>query len=425
MANTFCRGTIKTYSRQKAHLENSYDVDRPRKRICMDNVGNAVARDISTGRLLHSYGPAKQASSTIILEGSVSSSVSPPSSPALRDQPFLPSDPAQEEESPLSSPPSSPPERLPSPVTTSRRPAFSFLKRIKPSDVDPLSPHPLSEVTANVRKLQPVRNSKTTMTQTQIDLGGDVRKSCRMCGMEYVPSVKEDAELHKVFCGMNLDGIDLGKSFLKDETLRRGLSVSATEQKEEVIAVDRRCSLGVKNQVKRILESVNTELSAANIHDDTLWEPSRVDASEKQTAGKRKANQHHQETNGNRFKAFMYLVGDRCVGFCLAERISNAYSVTCKGPIGRQAHATVTSSSLSVSHEANLALLGISRIWTSRSFRDKGIATKLLDSARLNFYYGVQVPKHLVAFSQPTESGGRLAEKWFGAKDGWGIYQVD
>ena len=79
-------------------------------------------------------------------------------------------------------------------------------------------------------------------------------------------------------------------------------------------------------------------------------------------------------------------------------------------------------------------LLGISRIWVSKSHRRKGIATRLLDSARAHFFYGFRVPKKMVAFSQPTESGRQLAEKWFGAValekrtdgssegDGWHVY---
>jgi hypothetical protein len=32
------------------------------------------------------------------------------------------------------------------------------------------------------------------------------------------------------------------------------------------------------------------------------------------------------------------------------------------------------------------------------------------------------VDKERVAFSQPTESGGNLARKWFGRQSGWHVY---
>jgi len=34
----------------------------------------------------------------------------------------------------------------------------------------------------------------------------------------------------------------------------------------------------------------------------------------------------------------------------------------------------------------------------------------------------VEVPKGMVAFSQPTESGARLAREWFGMQSGWSVY---
>jgi N-acetyltransferase len=80
------------------------------------------------------------------------------------------------------------------------------------------------------------------------------------------------------------------------------------------------------------------------------------------------------------------------------------------------------SSSISVGTVAEPAMLGISRIWTSNLFRKHGIATKLLEVARSQFLYGMTIKKEQVAFSQPTESGGRLAKKWFGQREGWHVY---
>ena len=265
--------------------------------------------------------------------------------------------------------------------------------------------------------------------QMQIDLGGDNRKTCRACGMEYIPSVKEDLAMHKEFCGMNAGGVELGKPFLRDESLRRLASQRVSKkEKEEVVVIDRRSTLALKSKVGKVLELVNAELSAAEICDETLWEPQKSDTLERQTLGKRKDSQQSHEKGTDRFKAFMYLVGDRCVSFCLAEKISNAFPVV--NPTTRASNedgivANPESSSISVSTMADIALLGISRIWTSKSQRNRGHALELLECARNNFFYGVQVPKNLVAFSQPTESGGRLARRWFGAKTDWHIYRGD
>jgi N-acetyltransferase len=105
------------------------------------------------------------------------------------------------------------------------------------------------------------------------------------------------------------------------------------------------------------------------------------------------------------------------------------------------------------------AVLGISRIWTSASHRHQKIARRLLDVAYVADNVQVAertsvdaeirpqpdmqngnheqlkaqtshvmppVPKlenfDGVAFSQPTETGTRLARKWFGKTFGWKVY---
>ena len=60
--------------------------------------------------------------------------------------------------------------------------------------------------------------------------------------------------------------------------------------------------------------------------------------------------------------------------------------------------------------------LGISRIWVCRTQRSNGIATQLLEAARKNVIYGREVNKHSIAWSQPTESGGKLASIYNGVK---------
>ena len=400
----------------------------------MDVAGNAIEENLN--RIIQ-YGDAfkpevyedrgiKQA-----CDQRVMSSSTPPSSSPTSYKKHFSSDAALEQSSGLSSPPSSPPEALVPSIATSRKPAFSFLKR-KKSDNSHTSVHlPLSERNPNVQKPPPHRRTvKKALTQMQIDLGGDSRKTCRLCGMEYIPSIKEDSNLHKDFCGMNVAGVELGRPFLKEEALKHLITQGSRRQEKEghLVVVDRRSSLPMKTKVKRVLEVVNAEMSAAEISDDILWEPQMLDVSEKQTFGKRKDGQQHHEKGTDRFKAFMYLIGDRCVGFCLAERITNAFSVIDDNAASKTYNNLLfssKSSSISVSKTASIALLGISRIWTCKSYRKRGIALELLDCARDNFFYGLQIPKNLIAFSQPTESGGRLAAKWFETNADWHVYRGD
>ncbi|MCJ1450651.1 N-acetyltransferase O1 (Establishment of cohesion protein 1) [Mycoblastus sanguinarius] len=423
VSNSFKRGTLKTYSRQRARVDSSCDVDRPRKRIRMDATGSVVEENFGLlleeeNTLDEGCAPAKDHTPT----EDPPSSITAPSSPPAAERALLSSD-ALQDDSELSSPLSSPP-RLPSPVPASRKPAFSFLKRKRQTFDDGSASEPLSDITPNVRKMP--RVAKRRMTQMQIDLGGEVRRTCRTCGMEYIPSVKEDGALHSKFCAINAGGVEMGKTFLKDDSVKRIRSERASgTEGEMVVVVDRRSSVVGRNKTRGVLEVVNAELSATDIEEDRLW--GALDP-EKKVIETRKGGSEGSDRRGERFKAFFYLVDDKCVAFCLAEKISNAFPVIDTRTEGEEVGkimAASRSSSISVSTTADVVLLGISRIWTSKSYRGQGLAVDLLDCARGNFFYGVEVPKNLVAFSQPTESGGRLAERWFEAENGWHVYRGD
>ena len=244
--------------------------------------------------------------------------------------------------------------------------------------------------------------------------------------MEYIPSIREDAALHSKYCAMNVGGVDMGKAFLKDNTVKSIRSERALgDENEMVVTVDRKTSVGARNRVKKVLEVVNAELSSADIKDDQLWSSLDPDIKVIET---RKTGGERPDGRGDRFKSFLYMVNGKCVGFCLAEKIKWAFPVI--GPIsGKKQEGQVVamskSSSISVSTTPGVALVGISRIWVSKSHRGRGVAIDLLDCARTNFFYGVEAPKEYVAFSQPTESGGRLAERWFGTNTGWHVYSSD
>ncbi len=71
-------------------------------------------------------------------------------------------------------------------------------------------------------------------------------------------------------------------------------------------------------------------------------------------------------------------------------------------------------------------------IWTSRTHRRQGVASRLLDCVRYvllvvcafaltftraNMFYGYLVPKELCAFSQPTSDGKMFFEHYRGTKE--------
>ena len=343
---------------------------------------------------------------------------SPPGSDLMQPS----SDPVHEESV---TPPSSPPPRLDSPPPQQHKTSYARLKRKRSAMAEDVSTsEPLVEISTNQAPKIPPTKKARLLTQMQIDLGGEVRKACKGCGMDYIPSNAEDAALHKEYHKMNIGGMDMGKAFVKEAVI-----INTTDDGGMLAVVDGRSSVAVRNKISKVLGVVNRELGAIEIEDSTLW--GRIDISGVKKPvmlrGKKKGKIVSQEEKEDRYKAFLHIVRDKCVGFCLAERIHNASRVLppTENTVSQPSTTTSTigrSSSISTSTERDAALLGISRIWTSKSHRRQGISTALLECARNNFFYGIEIPKEMVAFSQPSESGGQLAEDWFGEEAGWHVY---
>lgn len=328
----------------------------------------------------------------------------------------------------LSTPPSSPPETRPTPPpANTRKPTFSFLKKRKRAAEKVLSSAgpPLTEVntnsvrttTANINPPKKKAQQPTILKQMQIDLGGDVRKTCATCGMEYVPTNTEDVALHKKYHDMNSSGVDLGRAFVKANTTR-WVYEAARFDEGYVVIVDRKSSPTAKNQAIKVLEVVNKDLSSTNIPDSVLWSQTEPPKSAKK--------KQDEKEEIDRYKVFLHMKDSKCVGLCLTERIWESRPVEPAGEGGKGAEKWQSnSSSITVGGAVHPAVVGISRVWTSKSSRRKGIAMDLLDCVVSNFIYGMEIPKEQIAFSQPTESGCRLAESFFGQAQGWHVYNEE
>ncbi|KAG5292489.1 sister chromatid cohesion acetyltransferase Eco1 [Histoplasma ohiense] len=328
----------------------------------------------------------------------------------------------------LSTPPSSPPLQLTPPPVNTRKPTFAFLKRKRAATNTPTNGTPLTEVNSNsVRasldppkmntKHQQIQSQQRTLKQMQIDLGGEMRKTCSSCGMEYVPSNAEDVALHKKYHDMNSSGVDLGKAFVRANACR-WVYEAARFDEGYVVIIDRKSSPSSRNQAIRVLEVVNKELSAPDIEESVLWSQIRPPKRLRKNGAKEEVD---------RFKVFLHMKDSKCVGLCLTERIWESHVVKRSGRDGR-ARASANgerfnSSSITASEEVHPAVVGISRVWTSASSRRKGIAMDLLDCVVSNYIYGMEIPKSQIAFSQPTESGYRLLEAFFGPDEQWHVYK--
>ncbi|DAA76777.1 TPA_exp: putative Sister chromatid cohesion acetyltransferase Eco1 [Trichophyton benhamiae CBS 112371] len=370
----------------------------------------------------------------------------------------------------LSTPPSSPPPReheaeqvklklaLTPPPASTRKPTFSFLKRKRSANDTPLTELEVNGGSASMRSMDPPAKKKQTqaasestpttstspttasstttttsttttatstttattttttaprpaLKQTTLDLGvasNTVRIECDTCGMHYIPSSELDRSIHRRYHDHNSaygGGVEFGKSFVRANASRWVYEASRFEE-GYVVIVDRKSSAGTKNHAKRVLEIANLDLGAVDIDDSVLW--SKVEA-----------KQGGEEVD--RFKFFLHMKGSRCVGLALAERIWEAHGITSKPSKLIPKRPSSLSCSLSLTKETYPVLVGISRIWTCRMSRRKGIALDLLDCVVSNYFYGMEMARTQVAFSQPTECGCALMRTFYGDKD-WRIY---
>jgi N-acetyltransferase len=298
---------------------------------------------------------------------------------------------------------------------------------------------------------------KQNLVQTVLDLGQPlVPTTCPQCQMSYTPSLAEDTQLHNMYHHRDSSGIELGRPFLKS-AMRWCYQVPHIPG--SVVVVDRKIALPGRRVVQKVLEIVNKELGSVDIKEEDLWSQRVPDGGEHGEEGRK----------CDRYKAFLHVIDEKCVGICLAERITKAHRVLpsetatsetiplnghfggrptgpatpaatetnedepadvpskpeIPTPVASPDTSSFPSSSISITEATYPAVVGVSRIWTSRAFRHKGIANNLLECVTSQFIYGMEIEPHQVAFSQPTESGAALARAWFGEPDGWAVYREE
>ncbi|KAK0289043.1 hypothetical protein LTR35_000418 [Friedmanniomyces endolithicus] len=386
-----------------------------------------------------------------------SDGTAPPSTPQ-RDNALFSDEPS----SPPSSPPGFPWDQQTAPDKSKPAPlpatsAFSLLGKRKA----------LADVVDNVRPAKKAANASPKLesrrlAQMQINLGQEVRRKCKTCGMEYVASSAEDRGLHEKYHKQTVVGYDVGRDFV--QRARERTVFDGVNGEDRVCAVDRLDKPARKRRAQAVLEIVQRELGAVPILEKELW-----DATSRGVVG----------LSEPRYTTYLYIRGTKCVGFVLTESITAARRVLDTAQKARQTEPSIpTASALSslrarkqaaedaarevANHPIELsdtsypAKMGISRIWTSPHHRHQSIATTLLDTAVLHHNQraahngqagasttsplidprppvaavsnGLLEPlqrlmgKEDVAFSAPTGAGARLARRWFGMLYGWGVY---
>jgi N-acetyltransferase len=269
----------------------------------------------------------------------------------------------------------------------------------------PPSSPPLFRIAPKKPQSKP-KTRPAKLTQMTLDLGQATRKKCPQCGMTYTPSNAVDSLFHKKFHAQSIGGVELSRRFV--EAVSKEDKNWSGQGGDYIIAIDRSATPSKRKVVDAVMEVVERELGGVGV--DGVW--GFLDAG---------GGAAQREKRGeDRYKAFLYIRAHKCVGFLLAERIHEAFPVLPSA----SATAPLDSSSVSVGTAPRKATMGISRIWTSSSARRAGVAVALLDCATAHFLYGLSIAKEVVAFSQPTDSGGRLAKRWFGRENGWLVYSL-
>ena len=80
---------------------------------------------------------------------------------------------------------------------------------------------------------------------------------------------------------------------------------------------------------------------------------------------RRERTERRNDNKSDRYKVFLYVINAKCVGLCLAERITKAYRVKDEDDSAIKARQLPTdhrSSSIMVEEETVLAVVGVSRI---------------------------------------------------------------
>lgn len=248
--------------------------------------------------------------------------------------------------------------------------------------------------------------------------------------MEYVPSAPEDVALHKKFHSQHVNGVAMDRDFLIK--VKSEKAVWHGPQGDFVICLNSKDPKHWLRKTRAVFDMATADLGAVDISDEKLW------GSQFTASSARSQRTDSNEEKNDRYKMYLYVDNGRCVGLCLAEGIDKAFKVVKpkeKAEVEKEREARETeqeretsdsrkvqsSELLSISEEANAAAIGISRIWTSRGSRKKGIARALLKCVAKTFLPKV-TSKDLVAFSQPTEMGTALARRWFGQEYGWHVY---
>ncbi|CAG8477661.1 4244_t:CDS:2 [Ambispora gerdemannii] len=229
-------------------------------------------------------------------------------------------------------------------------------------------------------------NSNSKFEQLFLELGqknfGPI--TCSECKMSYSKGTEDDLVHDRYHRGV-IGGIDYPG--YKNEVVIQEFP----DKCRVILFTYSRASTHEKRKIREILEVIKLELNSIEISEQKLY----------------------------LCKIFLYITAKKkVVGCVVAEHISQAYRVIPdENAVSSESGVRDAGSAIFCSTKKIPAVCGISRIWVSRDYRRKGIATKILDLVRNKFIYGCNLKHGSIAFSQPTVDGKALATRYAGTSE--------
>lgn len=272
-----------------------------------------------------------------------------------RDAPLIAKDTGLETPPPSSSPISSP--------TTSHS-QHIHIKTVARSSMSLFGTGPKGRSKAVYKKQKSNKENPAALVQMHLNLL-PARVTCKQCNMSYTRTSPADVALHESFHKAHLYGIVVPSS-IPHTSPRNAKSV----QTDSCISTFRVgvCKSHEKGFIERICETVDQELNSTLPPIDETY------------------------------TAYICIFGARCVSFLLVQTATTAYPFCTTGEVDRT--------------KPNVIALGVSRMWTCRTYRQQGLMRKLLDTARSKFVCGAVLSSDEVGFTQLSQSGESFAKAY-------------
>ncbi|CAH7687127.1 ESCO1/2 acetyl-transferase-domain-containing protein [Phakopsora pachyrhizi] len=280
------------------------------------------------------------------------------------------------------------------------------------------------------------KKESSRMTQLKIDISNrPTTQTCKDCGMSYVIGVEEDRELHDRHHRQVVGGLEwpLEVDYDARQVVWRGSS-GLDEDRIIKLSLDIQNLKKTKyrNRVDQLLQMVNCclgaqELSAEQLQRSNIYIYLTESSPSALSSKKHKMNCSNSKTQRRKpVVAAVCIAGRVDFAYQIADRTSSNNGARGSGNASNAAGGDdehdeslfeIVDSGVFCLRDPQKVLIGIHRIWTSPNYRRSGFARRLLDSVSKTFVYGLpllddEIRRRLISFSQPTESGVKLAIGW-------------